>query len=1092
MELTVASHERRGPIAILPGLNARFLEVARMQPLSRASRRAALTFVLISLALAGTAIAQQTESRIIGKVLDQSKAALPGATVTVTSSSTGAERTAVTDTEGSFAVTNLGPGTYIVAVDMPSFGATKETLVLGVGEVASRVFELGVAAVTETVTVTADSQVLDLSSAKIGVNVSPEEVQNLPVNGRNFANLMTLATGATSDGNGGWASVRFNGKSNQQNYLNYDGVDGTYVWDASPGYLNATGSQFRLQTSMESVAEFRVNSGLAPAESGLGAGGNITVVSKSGSNAFRGSIFDYIRNDSLDSASQYVGSDGNQEPKQELDLNQFGGSIGGPMRANRTFFFFSFEGLRQTTGLKFTEAVPSDETIRRIQAGEPVGSGAGQSPDRTRAVAPLLAGFPRAADATANPLVGLASLSSEATQEENTLSLRLDHRFNEKHSFYARYLFSDGDVDTPDRTVTARRVRALQQPQNFVFSQQSLVGANLVNEFKVGYNAPQTSANAFSNQPNYDPVGVSLSGTFTSSSIDARGSTGIARSGLLIRATSASTTTGSVFDPRSISLNNATTWTRGAHTMKGGFEYRTIQSDFQFLGSTEITFNSVNDFIDNRPAAVAVSLDSPVFKPQQFYLVGFLQDSWRMGDRLTLDLGLRYDYYSVVEEAEGRSKPFFVEDNAFGPDGSSFYDADKNNFSPRLAAAYQFDTKTVLRAGFGLFYGPGQFEDRIQPIENYIERRRVQMADVPNNGLAYPVPPSQLANLLSIRGYTHHYPNEYNMQYGVSLSRELPGEVNLTAGYTGSQGKDMFLRGVGNLLNVTTRVRPVPSFGQIDYKTAGCVDGLTIAGYPATGCGYASYNALQLSATRRFRAGFTGGIQYQYSVNKGTTQGSNEAATTQNTFDYETEYGTNPQDIPHTFNGSVVYLIPGQGMWKGGWRVGTIINARSGVPLNVVMSRPDNATVNGATVTNIPGGNSRGTQRPDLVPGVDPYLKNGVRWLNPAAFATPQPGVFGNLPRNYLRGPGFWQADLMFSKDFRFGNAQSLQLRGEVFNIFNHLNYENPALTLPNGTPGVPATDAQAGTFGYMLGPLNRTVGLGTARQTQLSIRYSF
>ena len=157
-------------------------------------------------------------------------------------------------------------------------------IVSAVGDSQDVDVTLGVGGVTEAVTVSADAQVLDMSSAKIGVNVSPEEVENLPVNGRNFANLMTLATGATSDGNGGWASVRFNGKSNQQNYLNYDGVDGTYVWDASPGYLNATGSQFRLQTSMESVAEFRVNSGLAPAESGLGAGGNITVVTKSGSN----------------------------------------------------------------------------------------------------------------------------------------------------------------------------------------------------------------------------------------------------------------------------------------------------------------------------------------------------------------------------------------------------------------------------------------------------------------------------------------------------------------------------------------------------------------------------------------------------------------------------------------------------------------------------------------------------------------------------------------------------------------------------------------------------------------------------------------
>ena len=151
----------------------------------------------------------------------------------------------------------------------------------------------------------------------------------------------------------------------------------------------------------------------------------------------------------------------------------------------------------------------------------------------------------------------------------------------------------------------------------------------------------------------------------------------------------------------------------------------------------------------------------------------------------------------------------------------------------------------------------------------------------------------------------------------------------------------------------------------------------------------------------------------------------------------------------------MVYQLPGDGL-MGGWRVGGIVNARSGVPLNVTVTRADNATVNGATVTNIPGGNSRGTQRPDLVPGVDPYLSDGVRWINPAAFTTPQPGTFGNVPRNFLRGPGFWQADLMVSKDFRFLDAQAFQIRIEVFNITNHLNYENPVANLPAGTPGVP------------------------------------
>ncbi len=1055
--------------------------------MKRYFRFVAAFIALAVLMVPAAVVAQQTESRVTGRVLDDSKAAMPGVTVTVTSKQTGAVRTTISGGDGSYAVTNLGPGTYTVLFELSGFATQSRDVLLGVGQLETVDVTLGVAGLQEAVTVSADSAVIDVSSARIGVNVSPEEVDNLPVNGRNFANLMTLATGATSDGNGGWASVRFNGKSNQQNYLNYDGVDGTYVWDASPGYLNSTGSQFRLQTSMESVAEFRVNSGLAPAESGLGAGGNITVVSKSGTNAFRGSLFEYKRDDALDSASKY------DDKKQELELDQFGGSIGGPISSNRTFFFGSFEGLRQTTGLSFTEAVPSNEARRRVIAGEPVGSGAGQSAARTQAVAPLLDGFPASDVATSNPLIALATLNTTAEQKENSMSLRMDHRLAASHSFYVRYLFSDGDLNTPDRTVTPRRVRAKQRPQNVAFNYQSLVGQRVVNEFKIGYNKPKTSAQAFGDVPGYDPVGVSLSGTVTSSSIDARGTTGIARSGLLIRATSASSTTGSIFDPYSLSFSDALTWTRGAHTFKFGGEFRHLQSDFQFLGSTEITYNNINDFIDNRPNAVAVALDSPIFKPQQYYLIGYVQDSWRASDRLTLELGLRYDFYSVVKEKNGNAKPFFIEENNFSTDPDNFYDPDKNNFAPRLSAVYRIDDKTAFRTGFGLFYGPGQFEDRIQPIENAIERRRLGASDVPNNGLAYPVPPSQYLNALSIRGYTHSRPDEYNMQYGASVSRELPGAVNLTIGYTGSRGKDMFLRGVANTLDFSTRARQQPSFGQIDYKTSGCVDGLVINSQPLTGCGRASYDALQVGLSRRFRSGFSGGLQYQYSRNKGTTQGSNEAATSQNTFDYDTEYGTNPQDIPHTFNGSLVYLIPGDGIWRGGWRVGGILNARSGVPINVLITRADNATVNGQTVTNIPGGNSRGTQRPDMVPGVDPYLKDGVRWLNPAAFTTPQPGTFGNLGRNALRGPEFVQLDLMFSKDFQFLQSQSFQIRFEMFNLTNGLNYENPAATLPGtGTPGVPFTDAQAGTFGYMLGPLNRTVGLGTARQTQVSLRYSF
>jgi hypothetical protein len=1050
--------------------------------------RRIVAFALAAIALAPgshTVSAQQTESRIVGTITDPNGSSLPGVAVTVTSASTGSIRTAVSDEQGRFVVTNLAPGTYQVAMDLNGFAATRRDVTLGLGDVKPVDVRLALAGVTEAVTVAAEATTLDIESARIGVNVSPAEIEQLPVNGRNFANLMTLATGATTDGNGGWASVRFNGKSNQQNYLNYDGVDGTYVWDASPGYLNATGSQFRLQTSMESIAEFRVNSGLAPAESGLGAGGNITVVSKSGSNRFAGSVFEYFRNDALDSASKY------DDQKQDLEFNQFGGSIGGPLAANRTFFFTSYEGLKQRTGLSFTEAVPSDEAIRRIQAGEPVGSGAGQSTARTQAVAPLLAGFPRGTVTTANPLLALATLNTQAGQREHTASVRVDHRFNNSQSLYGRLLYSDGEVDTPDRTVTPRRVLATQQPLNFVTNYQSIIGTSVINELKLGINRPRYDALAFG-PSGYDPTQVSLSGTVTSQSIDARGTTGIARSGLLVRATSNASTNGQAYDPHSISLSDALTMTRGPHTFKVGGEYRSIASRFQFLGSTEITYAGINEFIDNRPTQVAVALDSPEFTPVQYYAIGFAQDTWRVTSRLTLELGLRYDFYSVVREKDGRAKPFFIEDNAFGTDPDNFYNPDRNNFAPRLSAVYQLTAETVLRVGYGHFYGPGQFEDRIQPIENFIERRRVQSTDVPGGALAYPVDPATYRNLLSVRGYTHDRPDEYNVQYGASVSQELPGAINLTVGYTGSRGKDMFLRGVANTFDNTTRARQNATAGQVDYKTSGCVDGLVINGNPITGCGRASYDALQISATRRFRSGLSGGLQYQYSRNEGTTQGSNEAATASNTFDFNTEFGSNSTDIPHSFNGSLVYMLPFNGPWAGGWRIGGILNARSGVPINVTVNRPDTVTVSGVTVTNIPGGNTRGTQRPDLVAGVNPYLKDGVRWLNPAAFAAPLPGTFGSLPRNYLRGPDFWQLDLNFSKDFRFNDVQGLQFRVEMFNITNRLNYENPAASLPAGTVGQPFTDAVAGTFGYMLGPLNRTVGLGTARQTQLSVRFLF
>ncbi len=1033
---------------------------------------AATLAVVLGIASAVPAPAQQTESRIVGTVADQQGGILPGVTVSVVNLHTSTIRTVVTDTAGRYTITNLGPGNYLVEVTLDSFTPARHEVTLGVGDMKTTNVTLGVSGLSEAVTVTGDAPVLDLSSARIGVNVSPEEVKTLPVNGRNFANLMMLSTGAVSDGNGGWSSIRFNGKSNQQNYLNYDGVDGTYVFDANPGYLNVTGSQFRLQTSMESVAEFRVNSGLAPAESGLGTGGNITVVTKSGGNNFSGSAFTYRRDSAWDAASKFDGR------KQPLEMDQFGGSIGGPMARGRTFFFTSYEGLRQTTGLSFTEAVPSEMARAMILSGTPTTTGGGRTPERTMAIAPLLAGFPTGGAVTNNALLSVLTADHIANQREDAVTGRVDHRINDNHTVYGRYLYSRGRLDTPDATVTARRILATQHPQNAVLNLQSLFGGNVVNEFKFGVNMPENKARTFSNQPGYPSEMVSLSGTVSSGSIDGRSTTGVAAAGLQIRQTSAASGGGLLLEPASYAFNNNLTWIRGAHTLKFGGEYRLVRATMNFLGGTTLSFGSVADFIDNRPSQVQVVEDSGDLTASQYYLIGYAQDTWRVTDRLTLDLGLRYEFYSVVREVDDRARPFIVGTGFVDP--NRFYDADKNNIGPRLAAAWRpWDEKTVIRAGFGVFYGPGQFEDRIQPIENFITRYRATSGDVPT--LQHPFSVAQLGNLQAIRAYTADYPHEYNIQYGASVQRELPGAVNLTMGYTGSLGRELFLRGVTNTFEIVNNraVRPFAGISEIDFKRSG---------------GDSRFDALQLSASRRFRAGFTGGLQYMLAKNTGTSQGSNEAATAANTFDFSTEQGYNASDVRHTFNGSMVYQLPGDGLLTGGWRVGGILNARSGLPINVTIQRADTLTVNGQLVANVPGGNQRGTQRPDLVPGVNPYLNNGRQWLNPAAFATPQPGTFGNLERNALRGPGFWQLDMVVSKDFRFLTRQAFQVRAEVFNIANRLNYANPPAALPNnGAPGIPFTETNVGpTFGLLTAPLNRTIGLGTARQAQFSVRYLF
>ena len=359
------------------------------------------------------------------------------------------------------------------------------------------------------------------------------------------------------------------------------------------------------------------------------------------------------------------------------------------------------------------------------------------------------------------------------------------------------------------------------------------------------------------------------------------------------------------------------TWTRGAHTMKGGVEYRNIESDFQFLGSTEITYNSINDFIDNRPTAVRSTLDSPVFTPQQYYLIGFVQDSWRADGSADARPrpALRLLLGGEGEATDSPSRSSSRRTRSAADPGQLLQPRQEQLLAAPVGGVCSSIDRTVLRAGFGLFYGPGQFEDRIQPIENYIERQ-----PRPGVGRARTTASrirsthrSSCATCSRSAATPTTTRSSTTSSTACSVSRELPGRdqpdrrLHRQPGQGHVPARRREHARPRHASAVSASVRP----DRLQDRRAASTAWSSMA-TAVQGCGYASYDALQVSATRRFRSGFTGGFQYQYSRNKGTTQGSNEAATTQNTFDYETEYGTNPQDIPHTFNGSLVYLLPGR------------------------------------------------------------------------------------------------------------------------------------------------------------------------------------
>jgi len=1116
-----------------------------------------LALLLVMSSGPGIALAQ-SDGRFTGSVLDQTGAAVPAATVVIKNERTSDERTVITNAEGRYTVSGLKPSTYTIRVTIANFAPLEYT---GMTLAAAQEFYVDLTlqpeGVTEQVVVHGNATAIDLSSARIGVNVGEREVENLPVNGRQMSQLMLQAPGSQNAGTGTWNDVRFSGRANQQNAIKFDGVEGSAIIDASPGSINGEiASPFKLQASLENVQEFRVESNNYPAEFGTGTGGQVNVITKSGANKMHGAAFEYYRNDKFD-APNYFDSTRNADgsviqdlPKSDLRQHQFGFSAGGPLAKDRAFFFGSYEGYRLDAGVNFVEAAPSN-----LAWASAVPSVAVLQPGFVSKGAVLLPG------ASTDPLFDIYQLQSVENVNEDSYSLRLDQRLNQTWSSYFR-VFHDQGTDERPEGISGRVVRITQNPTNAVFNLQGTFANGLLNEAKFGYNGAPSRINGVAptvNGIDFSNIVINLSGSVANNGIAGQGgNSGIVVPGGLVRANSATNGRGQPYDPYSLTFADTVTRSFGNHLGKAGVDVRLIRMATDRLGGTTYTYPNLTAFLGNQASSIQylgdVSAPSPFNNgatgerhTQQNYFVAFAQDEWHATTRLTFNYGLRYDYYTPLSERDDLVVKFNIDTGVIEPNTTPLFKSKKDSFQPRLAMTYGLD-KTVIRGGFGIFVGPGQTEDQVQPVESD------RISSTLSSG-AFPVDQNVLvANFVNNPNNRQFQPrayaNEYEIpervyQYTASVQQDLGNNMSATAAYVGSQGRNLFLRSVANnITQVVTNPNPanpaivVREFSIIQRDAAGNITGVqnpyAEVDYKTSG-GHDEYNAMMLSINRRSALGLSMNAQYTLGRSRGNTGGSNEALTAANNaraldeFDYDNGY--NNFDVRHTFNFSVLYSIPyGAGrqfgssasgvtqFLLGGWDVGGIANARSGLPIDVRITRPDivyrdaagnifaSPGVDRAAIINTPrGGSSRNVRRPDLVPGVNPFIEDGgLVFLNPAAFATPAPRTFGNLERNSLHGPSFKQADFFFSKHFATGGGSNVEFRMEVFNMFDTVNFANPVGTLPQAIPnnalseanrvqpGQPYTTGAAATFGRLTSTVGRTVGLGTPRQIQFALRFQF
>ena len=1044
--------------------------------------------ILVLLLLSGSCVdAQSPNASIRGIVLDPDAKRIPGAEIIVVNDDTGVKYMTSTNGDGFYVVENLPPGPYRIQVSKFGFkGIIKPDIVLNVQDGLSLNFTLPIGASAVTVTVEGGAPMINTQDASVSTVVDRNFVANMPLNGRSFQSLILLTPGVVSNSPqttgtvGGNGEFSVNGQRTEANYYSVDGVSAnTGVFPGIPQFPSTSGSLPASTTlgttqglvSVDALQEFRVQSSTYSAEYGRNPGGQLSFVTRSGTNQWHGTAFDYLRSGAFDANDWF--NNYLQVAQPALRQNDFGGTLGGPVvipamydGKEKTFFFFSYEGLRLLQPQEATTSYVPDADLRKNTP----------APLQQVMNAFPVANGPAVLDANGAP-IGLAEFQAAWSNPSNidSFSFRIDESLRRNAKLFFRFgetrsrsqSRSGGLTDVPSIVSSSAMTG-----RTFTGGLSNLLGQKVNNDLRINYSSNQSS------------VSNSLDSFGGAQSVDLAKLQGIsAQPGYLVLFGLFFGDYSPEFDVHSQSgvqtqwnVVDTATILHANHQFKFGIDYRRLAPvvspytpaiQYYFYSASSIEANSVDD---------GISESNSKAHPIYHNFSAFAQDEWRVTRRVNLSLGLRWEVNPAPSDGTG-NLPYTVEGGSLAtlqlaPRGTPLWNTTWFNFAPRLGAAFQLRTtpgwETVLRGGGGVFYDTGQqngswgYNGPGFQAYNFFGAFEGSSASfpIPSADVGPPIANPPVAPYGTSYAFPRHFQLPYTLQWNASLEQALGNTRSLALTYVGANGRRLLEQTQVRVGNVN------PDFLYVDFFG----NGLT-----------ASYNALQVKYQQRLARGLQ--VLSSYTFAHSIDYGSQNSA-------LPYIRGNSDYDVRHSFSAAVSYELPGVATGKllraltRDWGIDDRFSARTAFPVNLL----GNAYVDPATGQRVPS-------ELDLVAGVPVYLYGpkypGGREINPKAFHQAAPGGAGNAPRNFARGFGAWQMDVAIRRELPLYERLRLQFRAEAFNIFNHPNFGQINGSYCSASPT--CTFGQAThTLASSLGVLSPLYQMGGPRSMQFAIKLLF